>query len=392
MWNGESLNKLYDETIPMLAQDIFELNDFMARNPELGSSEFESSAGIVRLLRKYGLEVEYPFSGFETAFKAVVNPGRDKKAAFLVEYDALPELGHACGHCASGMASVMAGLALHSMADQLDVQIDIIGTPDEEMTGAKCYMTDLHVFDGYDFAAMVHMGGVSTIEVEFIALDGLAFRFKGQAAHAARSPQKGRNALNAIRLFFDSVDMMRQHVIPEARIHGYIKNGGAASNIVPDFTEAEFLTRAPRRDELSDITAWVQECARAAAMATRTEVEISQLGAPFHELYISEGGRELLAECFEELGQEICREKGSFVGSSDVGNVDYVCPAFQPIVSIGQNLDVHTAEFGEAMTDPRTHQAIIDGAKLLLKLTFKLYGDPGRLASIKAEHKAYRGY
>jgi len=392
MWNEELENKLYDEVIPKLKQDIFELNDFMACNPELGSYEFESAARIVQLMRKYGLEVEYPFSGLETAFKGVINPGKGKKAAFLVEYDALPEIGHACGHCASGMASVLAGLALNHVKDELDIQIDIIGTPDEEMTGAKCHMANLHVFDGYDFAAMVHMGGINTVEVDFIALDGMTFQFKGRPAHAARNPQAGRNALNAARLLFDSVDMMRQHIIPEARIHGYIKNGGVASNIVPDFTEVEFLTRAPKREELSDITAWVQDCARAASLATRTEVKIAPLGAPYHELYISEGGRALLTECFEELDQELCCEKGSFVGSSDVGNVDYVCPAFQPIVSIGQKFDVHTVEFGEAMTDPRTHQAIVNGAKLLLKLTSKLYGDPYRLASIKAEHKAYRGY
>ncbi|MEA4987493.1 MAG: amidohydrolase, partial [Anaerovorax sp.] len=357
-------------------------------NPELGSEEFKSSQKIVKLLQDEGLEVIYPFDGMATAFKTSINKGKKNKVALLVEYDALPNIGHACGHCASGMASIMTALSLYLSRDEIDAQIDLIGTPDEEINGMKCIMAKHHIFDEYDFAAMVHMGGVNTLEVNFIALTGLTFQFFGQASHAAQAPEKGKNSLNAVRLLFDSVDMMRQHVTSDARIHGYIKNGGNASNVVPDYTEAEFLARAPHRDEVKDIVDWMKDCGRAAALATRTEVKIQPLGEPFFDLHVSSEGKEVMRECFQELGLPLSSEK--FIGSSDMGNVDYICPAFHPIVSIGQMLNVHTSEFADAMTDKRTHNAIVNGAKVLLHLIFKLYGNPEKLEAIRKEHQEYR--
>lgn len=392
MWTKELLNKLYDEVMPLFKEDIFALNDYMAKNPELGGSEFESSKRIVALLRKHGISVEYPFAGFDTAFRASINPGKTKKVALLAEYDALPTIGHACGHCASGMSTVMAALSLNRVCNDIDVQFDIIGTPDEEVHGTKCNMASDHVFDNYDFVAMVHMGGVNTVEVDFIALDARIIEFKGAPAHAAQCPEAGRNALNAARLFFDAVDMMRQHVIQSARLHGYIKNGGVASNIVPDYTMIEFISRAPKRTDLADITLWVEDIARAAAMATRTDVTISKFGEPFHELHISDLEKEVMLACYDALDMEVCSDTGTFVGSSDIGNVDYFCPAFHPIVSIGKPLLCHTKEFGEAMVDPSTHTAIENGAKYLIQLVFRLYGDPKLLSALRTEHKAYRGY
>ncbi|MDL2263778.1 amidohydrolase [Synergistaceae bacterium OttesenSCG-928-I11] len=383
-----SLEKKMLDSLGDYENEIFALNDYMAEHPEIGSREFESSKRIVELLRAYGMEVEYPFAGLPTAFRARINPGAKRRAALMAEYDALPEIGHACGHCASGSASVMAALALHDLQHELDFGIDLIGTPDEEMTGGKCYMADDGVFDGYDFAAMVHMGATTGFMSNIIALDGMLIRYRGVPAHAAGAPEKGRNALNAARLFFDAVDMMRQHVIPEARLHGYIRNGGSASNVVPEYSEIEFLSRAPMRKDLNDITEWVRECAHAAAMATRTKVEIEVLGKPFHDMYVSPPGAALITRIYGEMGLVMEERKGS--GSSDVGNVDYVCPAFQTLMGIGQDLGTHTHEFGCAMTDPRTHTAIVNAAAFLLKLVAKLYADPALLESIQEAHRKYR--
>lgn len=391
-WTKEVQMDMFERIIPSLEKEVFALNDYMAENPELGSQEYESSKRIAELLRSHGLEVEYPFCGLPTAFKASINPGREKRAAFLAEYDALPDMGHACGHCASGMASVLAALAFHEVRDKIgDVQIDIIGTPDEEIEGSKATMAMKHVFDDYDFAAMVHMNGHSTLDSRFIALDGMIFEYRGQSAHAAAAPEKGRNALNAVRLLFDSVDMMRQHIIEEARIHGYIADGGVAANIVPDYACAKFLTRAPRREDLNDITAWVKDCARAAALATRTELTVLPYGESYHDLYAGGEKHALLEDCFENLGLPLVKEENVSGGSSDIGNVDYVCPAFHPMIGIGQELNVHTPEFGQAMTDPRTHETIVSAAKVLLELSFELYGNPERLKKIQQEFAAYRG-
>lgn len=391
-WTKEIQAKMLEEIIPQLEKEIFQLNDHLAKNPELGSCEFQSSKRIVELLRSHGIQVEYPFCGLETAFKATVNPGGERKAALLAEYDALPNMGHACGHCASGMASVTAALALNTVKDQLgSIQIDLIGTPDEELEGRKAVMAAAHVFDDYDFAAMVHMNGHSTLDTNFVALDGMIFEFRGRAAHAAAAPEKGRNALNAVRLLFDSVDMMRQHVIQEARIHGYISDGGVAANIVPDYACAKFLTRAPHRSDLDDITAWVKDCAKAAALATRTELNILPYGDSMDDLYVGPEKYSLLDDCFRELGLPLVKEETSQGGSSDIGNVDYVCPAFHPMMGIGQELNLHTPEFGQAMTDPRTHEAILNGARVLLQLCFQMYQEPGQLERIQKEFAAHRG-
>lgn len=370
----------------------FALSDQMAREPELGGEEFKSSAAIVQLLRNSGIEVEYPFAGIPTAFCGRIAPERQRRAALLTEYDALRGLGHACGHCASGSGSVLAALAFHALRDEYPFGVDIIGTPDEEFGGLKAVQADKGVFDQYDFAAMVHMGPNTSAEVSFLALDGLGLKWHGASAHAASGPWEGRNALNAARLFFDAVDMMRQHVIPEARMHGIIKDGGAASNIVPDLTEVEFVTRAPRRTDLDEITAWVKDCARAAALATRTEVEIFPICPSYCDLYVSDLEKRALERCFCELNIDFVPGKSGMTGSSDIGNVDCRCPAFHPMLSIGKPYACHTHEFAAAMLSEETHQAIAAAASLLAVLVTNLYGEPDTLEAIRADHRAYRGY
>lgn len=386
LWSGELLEKLYSNTIPSLIEEVCALNDYMADNPEVGGQETESSRHIVDLLRRHNIDVEYPFAGISTAFKGRINPNAKRRAAFLAEYDALKGFGHACGHCASGSASVLAFLALSTCAEQLgDIGIDIIGTPDEEINGSKCVMVNNGIFNNYDFAAMVHMGPDNIAKADFIALDGTTIKFHGKAAHAAQAPEKGRNAFNAARLFFDAVDMMRQHVMPEAKLHGYVVKSGTASNIVPDYTEIEFLSRAPRRKELNEITEWVYDCAKAAALATHTTYELEQCGLPFDDLFISDAALKLIEESFSELGLEITANSAP-CGSTDMGNVSHVCPAFHPIISIGQNYQLHTMAFANAMKDESTHKAIENAAKLLLKISFKLYRDEERLSELKASY------
>ena len=372
-------------------REACELSDFMAKNPEIGMEEYHSSAAIVDLLSKYGIDVEYPFDGFDTAFKGVINPEKKDRMVLLAEYDALRGMGHACGHCASGSASVLAALALNDVKSQLDFGVDIIGTPDEEITGGKCVMAEDGVFDGYDFAIMVHMGGVNTVKVNFLALDGIGFKWKGKASHASSSPEKGKNALNAARLFFDAMDMMRQHVIQEARMHGFIKNGGAAPNVVPELAEVEVNIRAPKREQLNDITEWVKDCARAAALATRTELEIFPVGMPYHEIYISPIGKKTMEACYDELGIDYIESDDIMRGSSDIGNVDYRCPAFHPVISIGDGLATHTQPFADQMLKPEAHEAIQKSAAVMLAMAAKLYGNRDLLEEVKEVHRRYRG-
>lgn len=367
-----------------------ELNDYMADNPEIGGQEFKASQKIVKLLNDKGFRVEFPFAGMETAFKATINEGKDIKAAILVEYDALRGMGHGCGHCASGAISILAALVINELKDKIDAQIDIIGTPDEEMNGAKATMVKQGVFDKYDFAIMIHMFNKNAVFTNFLALDAYDFEFTGKPAHAAASPWEGRNALNALRLMFDAIDMMRQHVKDDVRIHGFIKEGGVASNIVPEFASAEFCVRGKERAYLDDISSWVRDCARAAALATRTTVEIKELGEKFHEISRKPSGEKVLEDLFTDLELELTDLSNESGGSSDIGNVDYVCPAFHPMLSIGEDYGVHTKEFADAMKSEKTHEAIIKGGEIIVHFIMRVCENPQLLNEIKKEHSKAR--
>lgn len=391
-WTENVQNNLLLGAFDNLKEEIFDLNDWMAGNPELGSQEFGASNRITTMLRQHGMSVEVPFCGLPTAFKASVNGGeKRRKAVLLAEYDALPDIGHGCGHCAGGAAAVMAILALRQIEHQLgDIQIDIVGTPDEEQGGGKVLLAKAGAFDEYQFAAMVHMNDINLSKVSFSAIDGMTFEFRGHPAHAAFAPEAGRNAFNAARLFFDGVDMMRQHVAEKARLHGYIVEGGSAANTIPDFARVDFCTRSPYRTELDDITAWVKDCARAAALATRTELTILPFGVDYDSFETGVEKNNLIVDCFRSLDMEIDGTTEIGGGSSDIANVDSVCPAFHPMIGIGEGLVAHTREFAEAMTMPKTHQAIETGAKILIQLCYLLFTQPERMGRIRDEHKTHK--
>lgn len=370
--------------------EIIKLNDFMADNPEISSQEFLSSQRIVDCLRNEGLEVEYPFAGLDTAFKTSINKNKSKKAAVLVEYDALPGIGHGCGHCASASISVLAGLILHELRDIFDGQVDLIGTPDEEVLGGKIIMAEKGVFDKYDFAIMIHMDKINIVKTKFLALDGLEFNFIGKASHASASPWEGRNALNGMQLLFHSIDMMRQHIKPDVRIHGYIKEGGKAPNIVPDFASAEIYTRGLSREYLNDITEWVKDCGKAAALATRSEVEIKKLCPSLKDLAPNETAEGLLFEIYKDLGLEVTDLGSEAFGSSDMGDVDYICPAFHPTISINEPYSLHTKDFANTMKSEKTYNAILLGAEIISRFILNVFSDSQLLENIKADYRKYR--
>lgn len=381
---------MYKTLIEEFKDDILSLNDYMAENPEISSQEYKSSQKIVQLLNKYNIETEYPFAGLDTAFKGTINKGKSRKAAILVEYDALRGMGHGCGHCASGSISILSALILNEIKDEIDAQIDIIGTPDEEMRGAKAIMANQGVFDGYDFAIMIHMASENYIYNKSLALDSYEFKYIGKPAHAAASPWSGRNALNATRLLFDSVDMMRQHVKDDVRIHGIIESGGIASNIVPELAVAEFTIRSLDRTYLDEVSEWVKDCAKAAAMATRTQLVISQIGEKYNEQINNQVGSKVLEDIYGLLNQETLNYYNTIGGSSDIGNVDYKCPMLQPYLSIGQDYGVHTVEFAEAMTNDKTHEAIFKGGEIIARFVTTMYDNPDILKDMIEEHRIAR--
>lgn len=365
-----------DKNIAVYAPAMAAMSDGFAARPEVSGKEFETSKEIVRVLKEAGFEVEYPAFGIPTAFTARCGRGGGPKVAILTEYDALPEIGHACGHNLHGSMSVLTALSLLPILKDMDCELLVAGTPAEETDGAKVEMSAKGLFDGCDFAMMIHScGGKNMVEYRSLAMDAVEFTFTGKTSHAASAPWEGRNALNGLQLFFHAVDMLRQHVRPEARMHGIVYDGGAAPNIVPERAVGRFYFRAPKRAYLDEIIKKVHNCARGAALATETEVTWRNFEASFMDMLPNGPAETMAKKYFAEMGLEVT-PCGTFMGSSDMGDVSYRCPALQPEIDIsGENIEAHTRAFAEATQKPRAHEAMRDGAKIIGRCLLEVISD-----------------
>ena len=374
-------------------QDAIALNDDLADHPELSGEEYESSRKIVELLKHKGFDVEYPFAGLPTSFKATYGRNDHKyKVAIMTEYDALPGIGHACGHCVSGAISVLAGIAASKLQDALDADIDVIGTPVEETDGAKCALSKKGVFDHYDMAMMIHLYDQNLI---YCTLNGLAsylYTFHGKAAHASAAPWDGINALNAAQLMFHGTDCLRQHVTPDVRIHGIIRNGGEAPNIVPEEASAEFYVRALDLDYMMDVVRKVDDCAAGGALATQCTWDKVETAATYANMRRNYTGEDALREIYEELDIDINGDHEKIFGSSDAGNVSFVCPTFHPTLQIvDRGVPIHTREFAQAVKTERAHEAIALGANVIALQIAKIFSDENKIKQMKADFEALGG-
>lgn len=365
---------------------LIKLSDYLADNPEVSGEEYNTVKVIGELLKSEGFEFTCPYADLDTAFIAKKGGNQyDRKIAIIAEYDALPKLGHACGHNVSGSISVLAGLALAQIQDELKCQVHIIGAPVEETDGAKCKMADQGVFDGYDMAMMIHLYNCNVIEPKIVCLSSYKYIFHGKSAHSSDSPWDGKNALNGAQLFMHGVDMLRQHVTKDVQMHGVYRDGGAAPNIVPDSASIEMYLRANTKESLLNLITRVENCAKGAAIATETTYEIQQTANMYLDLRSSKTGTEALLDVYEQLGLKSYKDGVSF-GSSDIGNVSYKCPTFHPTLAIveeGQPL--HTIEFEKATRTQRSHEAISIGAQIISMHAIKFMTDESLLATIKKE-------
>lgn len=383
----EQLKTKIDQNIKKYHAEMITLSDNIADNPELPGQEFETSKKVVSLLRRHGYDVEYPFAGSKSAFRGVFgNNDHKHKIAILAEYDALPELGHACGHCLSCASSVLAALSMKDLQDDLNADIHIIGTPDEEHKGYKCVMCNRGVFDKYDMAIMVHMYNSNWIMPKFKALDEFIYEFEGKSAHASAAPWEGRNALNGVQLMMHAVDMLRQHTKPEAQFHGIVSYGGAAPNIVPEKSALQLYIRADGKEYLEELIRLVDDCARGAAIATQTTFKrIPQKYHYYLNLRDNKTGAEALREVFDELGLVENYPEGAIFASSDIGNVSYVCPAFQPCLQMVSKAPIHTREFEHSVKTDRAHVSIRDAACIISWQIAKIFSDEEKIAAMKED-------
>lgn len=361
-----------------------ELSDWLFAHPETSGMEAASSARIAALLEAQGYRVVCPAGGLDTAFKAVY--GQDshrRKMAVMTEYDALPQIGHACGHNVSAAISLLAGLALRPFQDELDLDVHLIGTPAEERFGGKATLIENGLFDGYDMAMIVHLYDCNLLSPLCLALRGSTYTFKGKPAHSAAAPWEGKNALNGVQLLFHGVDMLRQHVKPDVRIHGIIGNGGQIPNTVPEEAACEFYVRAQDKDYADEVQRMVDDCAKGAAIATQTCCEKTVSFPSYANLKKNRPGLEALAGVYRELGLELNGDPDKIFASTDAGNVSYVCPTFHPCLQIApQGVALHTQEFAAYAGGQAGRQAIPVGAALLGLQVLKVFGDEGLLAEV----------
>lgn len=387
MANYEDLKKKILSAVEAGVPELIALSDDISDHPELSGEEFETSKKIVDLLKNHGFEVEYPYAGLDTAFRGIFGKNDHKyKVAIMAEYDALPGIGHACGHCISGSISVLAALVLAPLQDDLDCDIHILGTPNEEIDGAKCALIEQGVFDGYDMAMMIHLYDQNLLYCKLLGLHQFLYTFHGKAAHASAAPWDGVNALNAAQLMFHGLDMLRQHVTPDVRIHGVYRNGGEAPNIVPEEASAEFYFRALDKKYLYELDEKADKCAEGAALMTGTTWEKALTAAMYDNLQNNDAGLAALKEVYDELDIPLNGDHDKIFGSSDAGNVSFVCPTFHPTLQIvDRGVAIHTREFAEATKTDRAHDAIGLGAKVIGLQVAKIFTDEERIKAMKAD-------
>lgn len=340
---------------------LVEISDYIYHNPELGNEEYKAVEVLTGLLKEHNFEVEEKYLNMDTAFKATFDSGKPGLTiGYLCEYDALPEIGHGCGHNMIGTISSGAGIVLSKIIDQIGGKIIVYGTPAEETNGAKVIMVEEGAFDELDCAMMVHPNDKTYASGTSSALYPIQFTFKGKTAHAASCPEQGINALNAVIQLFNGIDALRQHVTKDVLMHGIITEGGVAANIVPERAVAQFYIRAAKKATIEEVLEKVKNIARGAALMTGCELEMDRYELPYDDLNTNEVLSEAFNENLRSLGITEIHAPKTGGGSSDIGNVSYVTPTIHPYISIS-NCEVrgHSRELAKATTESLGHERLL---------------------------------
>ncbi|MCP1160458.1 M20 family metallopeptidase [Bacillus infantis] len=358
--------------------------------PEIGNQEFFASGLLSGILEEEGFEVERAVAGHETAFAARKKSSKPGPSiAFLAEYDALPGIGHACGHNIIGTTSTAAAIALSKVIEETGGEVVVFGTPAEEggpNGSAKGSFVKHGLTEGIDAALMIHPSSKTALTSSSLAVDPLDFEYIGKPAHAAASPHEGINALDAVIQLFTGINALRQQLKDDVRIHGIITHGGDAPNIIPEYAKARFFIRAATRTYLNEVTAKVKKVAEAAALATGAELNVIAFQNEVDNLLLNRAYDEAFREVIEELGEEVDLSGREGIGSTDAGNISQQVPTIHPYIKIGSDdLVAHTVPFREAARSEKGDEALLTGAKALAQTAFRLITEPELLASIKEE-------
>ncbi len=374
-------------------QTFYEVSQHIGKNPELGHEEYLACNTLTNLLETHEFQVTKEICGLKTAFEAVFDSGKEgPKIGFMAEYDALPQIGHGCGHNLIGTASVAAAIGLTDVINDLGGSIYVYGTPAEETRGGKVTMAEAGVFHHLDAAMMIHPYARYEESGESLAMDAIQFDFYGKAAHAAASPHKGINALDAVIQTFTNINALREHVTSDVRIHGIIPHGGEAANIVPDFARAQFYVRAATRKNLNLVLEKVKNCAKGAALATGAKLKTSFYEFSYDQMHTNQTLSSLFNKNLIEQGikpEEVCPK--TLGGSLDMGNVSQLVPSIHPYIKItDEDYACHTVEFRDAALSEQGFDGLLLGAKTLAHTAYDLLSNPILMQTIKQEFSTWK--
>jgi amidohydrolase len=357
--------ELAQERFSAVEDELRLISRWMYEHPELAYQEHETAAKLVEFLGSNGFEVEFPAYGLETAFAARIGAS-GPEVVICCELDALPGIGHACGHNVIATAAVGAGAALAAMADDLGIRITVLGTPAEEHYGGKVDLIDAGAFDGATASMMIHPSPRDAVDPVMLAIHHFQVEFRGKDAHAAAAPWEGRNALDAFVQLYINVSTFRQQMLPTDKMHGVITHGGDAPNIIPSYTRSEWYVRAATKERLEVLMDRFRAFIDAAAGATGCTADVEFNGHEYTEMINDPVMVGLYAANSEALGRPMgggADRDASAAGSTDMGNVSRVVPSIHPMIGMDTKGAVnHQPEFAAHTITPDGERAIRDGA------------------------------
>lgn len=387
MWKANVCSHLDEmkEELIAVSQQIFDA-------PEVGFQEFKAAQLLADHLQRNGIEVEQGVAGLETSLRAI-HPATSEgpTVAILGEYDALPDIGHGCGHNLIATAALGAFLAVGRIKENLPGTLLFLGTPAEEEGGGKIIMVNEGVFKEINVAMMFHPSSNYTmVDRGSLALTEVKIEFFGKAAHASASPEQGINALDAVIQTFTGISALRQHIKDGARIHGIITHGGVKPNIVPDYAAAAFYVRAADNDYCYELLEKVEGCAKGAALATGATLSFKKIGHLYQALKVNRSLAEAFAQNLGAINVPLKPlPKGHNLGSTDMGNVSQVVPAIHPYIEIAEEgIAGHSKEFAKAAISEKGYAAMISAAKALAMTTVDVLTDPKLLKQVMMEFES----
>ncbi|MFF5125409.1 M20 family metallopeptidase [Streptomyces syringium] len=361
MTAGQGLKTAIQERVLAHRESLLALSRRIHAHPETAFSEHRAAAWCAELLREHGFDVTAPAYGLDTAFSATFGSG-PVTVAVACEYDALPGLGHACGHNLIAAAGLGAALGLAPFADELGLTVRVLGTPAEERGAGKALLLEAGAFDGVDAAMMVHPCPFDVAEFRSFALGTLSVAYTGKAAHPSLNPHEGRNAADALTVAQVALGLLRQQLPPHWKVHGVTTAAGTAPNAIPDRAAAEYEIRASAAEDLRELRERVEACFRAGALATGCEVELTRPEPDYLDFRTDAELIALWRDNARALGRPEPQQRDAFA-CTDMGNVSHVVPSIHPVLDItGGSCGPHEAEFVAAAVSPMGERALLDGA------------------------------